>query len=1674
MVKKITGKSANDKLANAFVTMTANLQRLSANESLIVQGVLKSLEQDIVSKLHDNPDMTTWRKSRYNALLSQTRDTIKTAYTSISDHHHDSLTQMAGLGVAGAEKIMSSVGLPLQSVILTQEQLRGIANASLVHGAPNRVWWAKQSQSLQDSFMEQMRIGYASGETIDQLVQRVRGTATGKKSTYVINGKTKVYSEFTGGIMDVGTRQAEALVRTATQQIAADAKMLSFQKNADIIKGVMWLSTLDSRTTPLCRARDGLLYGLDGKPMGHDVPFLGGPPAHWSCRSTLVPVTKSFEELGATPGVTKEYLDTIGDGTRASMDGQVPASLSFDSWFNTLPEEDQMSFLGPKKYKIWKNAGLNFTDMVDQRGNPLTLAQLGEAYGYKIEESALSGIPNVPKEIVSAIAVEQEAQALASQMLAEAAHATAQEAEAALLALAKSPDMIEQNVYVQTAPNFDPASPVKNLAVVQAKIAEEAIAAEQYKAVQDDVVKVLFSGVAKDSDEYIDAMQKKIALNDSVAVLPSQKLIEFETKLAQLNTTNAAISAELDLQMAENPLFDALDKQFFIAYKEAHGAAPVWDMRLYSTELEAFIAKKEAQAMELLTVRSGDDMVDAISVKAMQKAKEEVPQGLKGSASATLEKKDKYQYEIAKAEVLEQKKLTDFVEWNDGAKEALEKAKAGTTGLTLPSELLQKTKIEFDKLQDAAVTEFASIFNNAADSAEIIAWNKYKNSAYYSSQASPITHMKFYKKTLSEVQAEMAKAVSHAAKDMVGVAPISGNIAQIGSMTFDLSTQDGMIAYKTQKGNQLTKYKWAIIEGKAPSETAQSVYASLSYEEKAAFDATLAQSLKQVPPITSNAVPSSGALQMAQMEQIGKQKGSNVGGFYRDRRTGVEYYIKFPDSEDVARNEHLASKLYQAAGVDVPELTLINDSGRIGLASKVKPGLVQGDAKGLGEAIGAGNGYAVDAWLANWDVVGLSYDNLLLTEAGTAFRVDVGGSLRYRAMGGLKGQAFGKTVDDLDTLRDPKINPNSANVFGKIKVADLEAGVKKVLSIPDEKIRHLVAEFGPVDSVAATDLADTLIARKQDLARRFPHIASPATVPAPVDIKALVSPRDVSNIERGRINGYALPADRDMIEDQSIRMWVEKGLDGEQYTGVRFKFTQFAERAVNEKLRRLITDAGMDFDAAVLKQNFETFQKQMHFQWNLPHNKQGLILAKELAEKNLAELEKAYASVVKNAEAFDTNFAKSFVDMYAQPMKDIKRILSKEVLEPVGTIKAGKWQDTPAGKMRYNAVRNVNIPEAKEAPAGLVFERKPAQFYKKELKNGYAVQTDAPLRGTEYGGTWKEVYEATTPDGIRVRVWLGDEMGGRALGNQVEVLTKGADTAAMTRALKLIEDELGISVTRPDALAQEEMYLRMIARHRGQWSAIDAADKMIANGAPPSERVDALKQALTEVYGRNVTKLKGYNPQGVYEAFETGARRWYLPEVDTDKKWKSFRESHVLRHQITGGSDISTVLDNVLSGGGTMTTTVDKLRRGIDLGGMSPASDMLSGGADYFFTRILKKGTAGADYPGLFWNTRQLARLDTISYSADRFGSTSESVVRHQGLSSIAEYKEAAKSVDNETIFKNGLSLFDGLEKIVCPDPQEAAKVLEVLTKHGWGTTWVDGRPTLDLIFVRDLPYKPV
>lgn len=254
--------------------------------------------------------------------------------------------------------------------------------------------------------------------------------------------------------------------------------------------------------------------------------------------------------------------------------------------------------------------------------------------------------------------------------------------------------------------------------------------------------------------------------------------------------------------------------------------------------------------------------------------------------------------------------------------------------------------------------------------------------------------------------------------------------------------------------------------------------------------------------------------------QTGPQKGSNPGGKFKDKN-GQEWYCKFPADIDVAMNEFLAAKFYEMLGVAVPKLKMVEQGGKVGIASKWVDGISTGTSAKLAKAPGAHQAFALDAWLANWDVVGLSNDNLMLGKDGAAVRVDVGGSLVYRAMGGKKGADFGDTVPEMETLLDAKTNDKSAAVFGGIKPGDMAWGLVQLNKMKPSQIEELCLKAGPGSDADKAELAKKLIARrafilaKMGVRDQWEQVkaldptklpVNPADLPKPIDFANLNGP----------------------------------------------------------------------------------------------------------------------------------------------------------------------------------------------------------------------------------------------------------------------------------------------------------------------------------------------------------------------------------------------------------------------------------------------------------------------------------------------------------------------------------------------------------------------------------------
>jgi len=199
---------------------------------------------------------------------------------------------------------------------------------------------------------------------------------------------------------------------------------------------------------------------------------------------------------------------------------------------------------------------------------------------------------------------------------------------------------------------------------------------------------------------------------------------------------------------------------------------------------------------------------------------------------------------------------------------------------------------------------------------------------------------------------------------------------------------------------------------------------------------------------------------------------------------GTQYYAKKPKLNESPQKatermetEVLASKLYKLAGIEVPELSMGDRSGEPRMLSQIMQTRMPNSTS---DQDAARAGFVVDAWLANWDAP--LNDNIKFDSNNNPVRMDVGGSLDYRAQGGKKettSTPFGDTVGEITSMqKNGNIN------FTNIDSAEIKKQALALSTVADDKIRATVSAIVS-DPQRAAKLAQTLINRRDDIVKNY-------------------------------------------------------------------------------------------------------------------------------------------------------------------------------------------------------------------------------------------------------------------------------------------------------------------------------------------------------------------------------------------------------------------------------------------------------------------------------------------------------------------------------------------------------------------------------------------------------------
>jgi|TARA_R100000030_G_scaffold34961_1_gene26094 SPP1 gp7 family putative phage head morphogenesis protein len=230
------------------------------------------------------------------------------------------------------------------------------------------------------AFGQAVRNGFLTGESTDSITRRLIGRLQEGDS-----GSISQLLRAGGSATVKANNQIRTVVRTSINQVANAASMKTYEANQDITKKYRYTATLDTRTSPICRALDGTEHDYGKGPI---------PPQHFNCRSTTVPII-DYEGLGFDPPPPSK----IG---RPNSDKSVPDGETYGAWLKRQPKETQEKVLGDKGQVGYFNALSRkygpdgaIRRFVREDGSEKTIADLKRAYG------PVSKIKAKPKPVVS-------------------------------------------------------------------------------------------------------------------------------------------------------------------------------------------------------------------------------------------------------------------------------------------------------------------------------------------------------------------------------------------------------------------------------------------------------------------------------------------------------------------------------------------------------------------------------------------------------------------------------------------------------------------------------------------------------------------------------------------------------------------------------------------------------------------------------------------------------------------------------------------------------------------------------------------------------------------------------------------------------------------------------------------------------------------------------------------------------------------------------------------------------------------------------------------------------------------------------------------------------------------------------------------------------------------------
>lgn len=350
--KTANPKTVNETLVNRGIKHAVYLTRLAGGEANWIKKQMPQLRKaiteaivPILADIESSGVISATDEVLINQAAVKASQAAQQFFEEVQGELNPRLVEIAAFE-ADFEKRLFEKAIPIEMnfKVPSDDYLKSVLANEAISGKTMNQWFNDLTVNTRTLVNDEIRKGYIEGESIGDIVRRIRGTRK--------NG-------FTDGVLNTTTRHAEALARTGVMSASNRARQEFHKMNPEVVKGYSWVLTLDDRTCPICWEGESQNPYPPEKP-----PSL---PAHVNCRCLSTVITPSWRELGID-------IDEAPPGTRASMNGEVPDTMTYEEWFKKQDAALQKDVLGESRYEAFKK-GKPVTAFSDN-GEILTLDQL--------------------------------------------------------------------------------------------------------------------------------------------------------------------------------------------------------------------------------------------------------------------------------------------------------------------------------------------------------------------------------------------------------------------------------------------------------------------------------------------------------------------------------------------------------------------------------------------------------------------------------------------------------------------------------------------------------------------------------------------------------------------------------------------------------------------------------------------------------------------------------------------------------------------------------------------------------------------------------------------------------------------------------------------------------------------------------------------------------------------------------------------------------------------------------------------------------------------------------------------------------------------------------------------------------------------------------------------------